>query len=314
MMRQRITAILVLFFIVAITMRAQWDVQFSDYTALKSYYNPASSGADGMLNVQAAYSMQMVGYKNAPQTMYVSADMPVYFLSPRHGGGISFFNDNAGIFSTTKISLQYAYNIKVGEKGRLAAGFQGAVLTEKIDPAKATLEESNDPAFPSSAVDGNRVDLGAGFYYHHPSYWAGISSLHLLAPTVVVGERYEISIDRMFYLMGGCNIKLKNSLLSVHPSFMVQSNLTSWREDLQCKVMYEYDGRVFYGGLGYSPDISTTVFIGGVFHGVCIGYNYQMYTQGIGMLNGSHELVFGYKTDLDLFKKGRNKHKSVRWL
>lgn len=314
MMMRRITAILVLFSSVAITMRAQWDVQFSDYTALKSYYNPATSGADGMLNVQAAYSMQMVGYKHAPQTMYVGADMPVYFLSPRHGAGLSFFNDNAGIFSTTKISVQYAYNAKVGQLGRLAVGFQGAMLTEKIDPAKATLEESNDPAFPSSATDGNRVDLGAGLYYCHPKFWAGVSSLHLLAPTIEIGERNEVSIDRMFYLMGGCNIKLKNSLISVHPSFLVQSNLKSWREDVQCKVMYEYDGRVFFGGLGYSPGISTTVLIGGVFHGISIGYNYQMYTQGIGMLNGSHELVFGYKTDLDLFKKGRNKHKSVRWL
>jgi hypothetical protein len=31
-------------------------------------------------------------------------------------------------------------------------------------------------------------------------------------------------------------------------------------------------------------------------------------------VNGSHELVVGYLTELDLFKKGRNRHKSVRWL
>ena len=24
--------------------KAQWDVQFSDYTALKTYYNPAAAG------------------------------------------------------------------------------------------------------------------------------------------------------------------------------------------------------------------------------------------------------------------------------
>jgi hypothetical protein len=118
----------------------------------------------------------------------------------------------------------------------------------------------------------------------------------------------------MYYLMGGCNIKIKNSLFTLQPSFLIQSDLDTWREDLQCKVAYESEGRKFYGGLGYSPNTSVTFLVGGVFHGISLGYNYQMYTSGVGAINGSHELVVGYQTNLDLFKKGRNKHKSVRWL
>lgn len=294
--------------------RAQWDVQFSDYTALKSFYNPAVSGTDGMLNVSAAYSMQMVGYEGAPATMYVGADLPVYFLSPRHGAGLSFLSDNIGMFSTTKINLQYAYNIKVGRKGRLAIGVQGSLMTETIDPSGVELEDNSDPAFPSSRQDGNTVDLGAGLYFYHPKVWVGVSSQHLLAPTILIGETNELSISRMYYLMGGCNIKLKNSLLTLQPSFLVQSDLDTWREDFQCKAVYEYDGKKFYGGVGFSPNTSVTFLVGGVFHGISLGYNYQMYTSGVGMINGSHELVLGYQTDLDLFKKGRNRHKSVRWL
>lgn len=114
--------------------------------------------------------------------------------------------------------------------------------------------------------------------------------------------------------MGGCNIKIKNSLITLQPSFLVQSDFDSWREDVQCKALYEYDDKRFYGGLGYSPNTSVTFLVGGVFHGIGLGYNYQMYTSGVGTVNGSHELVVNYQTDLDLFKKGRNKHKSVRWL
>lgn len=294
--------------------KAQWDVQFSDYTALKSYYNPAVSGTDGLMNVSAAYSMQMMGYKNAPATMYVAADMPVYFLSPRHGAGASLFSDQIGMFSTTRLSLQYAYNMKIGKKGRLAFGVQGTLMTEKIDASKVDLEDGSDPAFPSSQVDGNAFDLGAGIYYYHPKVWAGFSSQHLLAPTVEMGETNEIEVSRMYYLMAGCNIKLKNSLLTLQPSFLVQSDLMSWREDVQCKVVYEYDEKKLYGGLGYSPNTSVTFLVGGDFHGVKVGYNYQMYTSGVGVMNGTHEIVFGYQTDLDLFKKGRNSHKSVRWL
>ena len=73
-------------------MCAQWDVQFSDYTALKSLYNPAVSGTDGLFNAAASYSIQMAGYDDAPRTMYIGADIPVYFFGPRHGAGVSILN------------------------------------------------------------------------------------------------------------------------------------------------------------------------------------------------------------------------------
>lgn len=313
-MNKRLLTILALSWLCFSTMKAQWDVQFSDYTALKSYYNPAVSGTDGKLNVSAAYSMQMAGYDGAPNTMYVGVDAPVYFIGPRHGAGVSFFNDKIGMFSTTRISLKYAYNIKVGRKGRMGVGFQGALMGEAIDPSGVKLEEQSDPAFPSAEVRGNVVDMGAGLYYYHPQVWLGLSAQHLANPVIVCGETNEVEVDRVYYLMGGCNIKVKNSLLTLQPSFLLQSDLDSWREDFQCKVVYEYEGKRFYGGLGYSPKTSVTFLAGGMFHGVNLGYSYQMYTEGIGMLNGSHELVVGYQTDLDLFKKGRNRHKSVRWL
>ena len=313
-MNRRFYTLLALLLALVLEVRAQWDVQFSDYAALKSFNNPAVSGTDGMLNVNAVYSMQMVGYKGAPATMYVGADLPVYFLSPRHGAGLSFMNDHIGMFTTTRISLQYAYNLKVSRRGRFAIGVLGGLMSEKVDPSGVNLEDPNDPAFPSTQQDGNAFDMGVGLYYYHPQMWIGASAQHLLAPTIMLGETNELEVARMYYLMGGCNIKIKNSLITLQPSFLVQSDMDTWREDVQCKVLYEYEGRTFYGGVGYSPNTSFTFLVGGVFHGISLGYNYQMYTSGIGMLNGSHELVIGYRTDLDLFKKGRNKHKSVRWL
>ena len=313
-MNRRFFVALALLTAMVLEVRAQWDVQFSDFTALRSFYNPAVSGTDGKLNVVAAYSMQMVGYDKSPSTLYVGADMPVYFLNPHHGAGLSFFNDNIGVFTTTRIGLQYAYNIKLGKKGRLAIGVQGAMLNEKVSSRNVTLEENNDPAFSTSEAKGNKVDMGAGLYYYHPNLWVGASSQHLLAPMILMEKRYELEVPRMYYLMGGCNIKLRNSLLSLQPSFMVQSDMTSWREDVQCKVTYENGEKKFFGGVGYSPNTSVTLLLGGMFHGVNLGYSYQLYTSGVGAVHGSHELVLGYLTDLDLFKKGRNKHQSVRWL
>jgi len=39
-----------------------------------------------------------------------------------------------------------------------------------------------------------------------------------------------------------------------------------------------------------------------------------MYTGSADFVNGSHELIVSYQTDINLQKKGRNKHKSVRFL
>lgn len=295
--------------------KAQWDVQFSDYTALKSYYNPGVSGTEGKLNVNAAYSMQFLGYDNAPATMYLAGDLPVYFMSPRHGAGVSLTSDQIGMFRTMDIAISYAYNLKIGKKGRLAIGVRPSLLNETIDPSDLELEDkTSDPAFPSSKVDGKHVDFAAGIYFYHPKFWAGLSSLHLLAPTLVMSEKYEVSVPRSYYFMAGCNIRLKNTLVSLQPSCMVMTDFASIREDVQCKVAYEFESRKMYVGVGYSPKVSTTFMIGGNFHGVSLGYSYQMYTSGVNMINGTHEIVLGYQTDLDLFKKGRNLHKSVRWL
>ena len=64
----------------------------------------------------------------------------------------------------------------------------------------------------------------------------------------------------------------------------------------------------------YLDDSGCVALDGGMFHGIHIGYSYEVYTSAISMGNGSHELILGYQMDINLFKKGRNKHKSVRIL
>lgn len=93
--------------------RAQFDAAFTNSWDLKSYFNPAAAGVDGLLNVKAVYSMQMVGFENAPKTMLITADMPLFFLGPSHGVGVGLYNDKAGVFNTQKIMLSYAYHMKL---------------------------------------------------------------------------------------------------------------------------------------------------------------------------------------------------------
>ena len=88
----------------------------------------------------------------------------------------------------------------------------------------------------------------------------------------------------------------------------------AYRGDVTARLKYTHDKKVMYAGLSYSPTNSVTLLIGGHFHGVMFGYGYEAYTGAIGLGHGSHELFVGYQTDINLFKKGRNRHQSVRLL
>ena len=59
------------------------------------------------------------------------------------------------------------------------------------------------------------------------------------------------------------------------------------------------------------PRTPLQLIFGGTFHGINVGYSYEMYTGTTAFGNGSHELFVSYQTDINLQKKGRNKHKSV---
>ena len=292
---------------------AQYDVSFSHFWDMEPYYNPAAAGKENELNIAAAYAMSFTGFENNPKSMYIGADMPIYFLKKYHGVGVSLLNDQIGLFTHQRLALQYAYKQKLFG-GTLSIGLQLGFISEKFDGSKVDVEDSSDPALTKSDVNGSAMDLAAGIYYTHGSWYVGVSAQHINAPLVELGETNELQIDRTIYLTGGYNIKLRNPFLTIHPSALIRTDGSSYRADIAGLLVYTNDKKMLYGGVAYSPSNSVTAHIGGLFHGVKIGYSYEIYTSGISLANGSHELFIGYQTTLNLYKKGKNKHKSVRLL
>lgn len=297
----------------ALTVRAQYDVVFGHYWAMEPSFNPAAVGKEAKLNVAAAYALQMAGFEHNPNTMYAAADMPFYALKSYHGAGIQFINDNIGLFSHKRLGLQYAYQPQL-LGGKLSIGVQLSMISEDFDGSKLELEDSSDPAFSTSSINGTGFDISAGIYYSHRDWYAGFSVLHLNAPTVELGEKNELAISSSYYLTGGYNIRLKNPFLSIQTSVLGRTDGVAYRADVSGRLLYTHENRVMYAGLSYSPTNSVTVQIGGDVKGIRLGYSYEIYTSAISFGNGSHELFVGYQTELNLYKKGRNLHKSVRFL
>lgn len=297
----------------AVTAKAQYDASFSHYWDLETYFNPAAAGKESKLNISGVYALDFAGYENNPRSMYVSADMPVRLGNTVHGLGVSLFNDQIGLFQHQRFALLYSYKMRLF-KGTLSGGVQVGLLSETFDSEDLDLEDSSDPAFSTSDLDGSALDIGFGLYYTHGAWYAGVSVEHLTAPLVELGTTNELQIDRTYYLTGGYNIKLRNPFLSIPTSVLVKTDMTDWRADITGRLVYKNESKMMYAGITFSPDRSATVLIGGSFHGIVLGYSYEIYTSAIDIGNGSHELFLGYQMDINLYKKGRNKHKSVRIL
>ena len=312
-MRKRLYIISALLLLAVSRAGAQYDVSFSHYWDLEPYYNAGAVGKQSKLNITAAYAMSFAGFENNPKSMYVGADMPLFLLNNYHGVGVSLLNDQIGLFTHQRLALQYAYKHSLFG-GMISAGVQLGFLSEGFDGSDLDIEDSSDPAFSTSEVNGSAFDVGFGLYYTRGPWYVGVSAQHLTSPLVELGETNELQIDPTFYLTGGYNIKLRNPFLTIHPSVLVRTDGLAWRADVSGRLVYTNDKKMLYGGVSYSPTNSVTVLVGGNFHGIHIGYSYEVYTSAISIGNGSHELIIGYQTDINLFKKGRNKHKSVRIL
>lgn len=299
--------------LLTVSVKGQQEASFAHYWAMEPSFNPAAVGKEAIINITGAYNMTLAGYEHNPRTMYVAADMPLQFIGALHGVGIQLMNDEIGLFTHKRIVLQYALKKRLFG-GTLSIGIQGGMLSEGFKGSEIDLENPTDPAFVTSDVNGMALDISAGLYYQHGNWFAGVSMLHATAPSIELGDKSILDISRMYYLTGGYNIRLRNPFLTIHPTVLARTDGVAYRVDVTARVKYTHDRKMLYGGIGYSPSNSVTAMIGGNFHGICLGYSYEMFTSGTGLGNGCHELFVGYQTELNLYKKGRNRHQSVRIL
>lgn len=307
-----ILSVVVMAFVV-MSARAQYDPYFSHYFDMEPTFNPAAAGKQSKLNVTGAYAMSLAGFENAPQTMLFAGDMPFVAMRNVHGVGLQLMNDKLGLFSHQRIAVQYALQKRLGG-GTLAVGVQPGVITEKFNGSSVDLDDESDPAFSKSDINGNTFDLAAGLYYSRANWYVGMSAQHLTAPKADLGETNELQIDPTYYLTGGVSFQLPNPQMKIMTSAIVRTDGVAYRGDVTGRLMYNYQGRMFYAGATYSPTNSVTALVGGQFQGVIIAYSFEMYTNGISVRNGSHELFVGYQMDINLAKKGKNRHQTTRTL
>lgn len=307
-----------------IKVNAQDDVQFTQYWAVPTYYNPGATGEIDFVRIRGAARMQWLGIENAPKSFMASADSPFKIGKKRVGAGVNMSQESLGLFSNMLINLQASYKFKLF-KGILSVGVQGGYFTSKFKgtevyiPEGDDYHESGDEAIPTRDMTGDAFDLSAGIWYTHKYFNVGISGLHLLEPTVSFDSegaetaemsQYQTKLKRAIYLISNGNIAIKNTLFELQPSLMVSSDFSRFGVEATFRAMYK---KLFWAGLGYRYNDAVSAMVGAEFKNFFIGYSYDYPTSAISRVSsGSHELVIGYKVKLDFGAKNKNKHRSIR--
>lgn len=292
---------------------AQQDPAFVHYWQMPTQSNPAAAGQSPQLTINGAMQMHAAGYEDGGSTMFAGADMAFQIGNTRHGVGAIFQNDQFGLFSHKRFSLLYAYHFKLWG-GTLSIGGEADMLNESLNGSKADLGDGNDPAFPTTDLNGSKFDASAGLLYTHKRWHVGIGAQHLTAPTLYLGETNEYKVKSLYNLTAGYNIRTKMPFFTIAPSVMLRYDGSAFRADITGRVQYEHGKKRLYGGLNYAPQHSVAGFVGGTFHGVDLSYSYEANTSGMGLGAGQHEITLAYRLDLNLGKKGKNVHRSVRYL
>ncbi len=313
MMRVAMVLLVLLAGMGANRVQAQQDVAFLHYWRMETQWNPAAVGQSPQLSIQGAVQTHAMGYEQAGSTMWAGADMAFALGRTFHGVGAIFLNDNIGLFSYKRFSLQYAYH-QPWRGGTIALGLQADMLQEGIDGTKADLGDNNDPAFPTAQVNGSAFDLSVGSYYQRKGFRLSAAYHHLAAPTVRLGETHELPIRGVLNVGTQYNIRTSSPLFTITPSAMLRSDFTDYRVDLTLRGQYKFENRLIFAGVNYAPQRSVGLFVGGTLQGIDLSYGYEANTSGLGLGAGQHEIVIAYRLPIDLGKKQRNLHKSVRWL
>lgn len=129
-----------------------------------------------------------------------------------------------------------------------------------------------------------------------------------------LGETNQYHVKPQYNFTAGYNIKFRNPLVVIVPSVLLRYSNADFRADLTGRIVYQREKKRLYAGASYAPQHSVTLFVGGTFHGVDLSYSYEANTSGLGLQAGQHELTVSYRLPLNLQKRKRNLHKSVRFL
>ncbi len=289
--------------------------------------NPGAAAENDLTNFFVNYREQWTfrGFKNAPKNLFLSVNTPVSIAETKHGLGIVFSNNEAGLFVNNSVLLQYSYKMNLLD-GVLGLGLNLGVIWQSFDWNEVDLtggmgkdngndyhqEKESDPGVLSSASEGGPTAFDAGFgaFFSNKKMYLGLSALHLTAPNMSYdGLAKDLYIPRIFYLTGGYNISLSNTLYTLKPSSLIKTDFNTFQAELT--GLLEYDKKI-QGGMSYRFQDALVFMLGvNLYSGVYVNCAYDLPVSRMITSGGSFEVSVRYSFKLELARKSKYKATNI---
>ncbi len=303
----------------AFNVQAQQDAMFTHYMMNTLAVNPAYAGSREALTMTALGRRQWVGFPGSPKTGTYTLHSPL--LNNKLGVGLSFIADQIGPTNNGAVYGDFAYKIKVNDKGdRLAFGIKGGINFFNRKPiSSADLTDGNignDPNLQQTFNSKIQPNFGAGVYYYAERFYVGLSTPKFLqnaigADGTTTGGTNTLAATqkRHYFFIAGAMLKV-NEMIDIKPTTFVKVTAGAPIEaDITAMAIFSKKLNL---GLGYRTNDALSILLGYDFTDqLYAGYSYDFsLTNRTGKYNsGSHEIVLRY----DMIFKDKGRIKSPRY-
>lgn len=169
------------------------DIQFSQFYAVTPYINPAFAGGAHGFRAMVHGRLQWPGIDAKYATGLVSVDH--FFDKYNSGVGLMVIQDQQGLndIRSTKINLQYSYELPITKSFTIRAGLLGGYGTQAINYSKLYLPSQIDDQTGYDPNSGHLTtptnqkgyfDIGSGLIGYTERLWGSVAFHHMNRPSL----------------------------------------------------------------------------------------------------------------------------------
>ncbi len=267
---------------------------YSEYMFNTFEINPAYAGGRESIQITSMFRKQWTGFKSAPQSTFLSIDMPV--TDKRIGLGLKIVDDRDEITKTIGAQGAYSYKIPMGDYSALAFGLQAGAMSFKSDFTKIDVIDPNDPSF-SQVVNSVKVNFGTGVFFNTESFFVGLSLPNLIKQNLKknnISNPGDIKQNTHIYFNTGYVFQLNNDFV-LKPSVLVRGLVGS-------PVSFDVNANLWIAdmlslGASYRNKSAVVGIINlRVLPELYMGYAYDHSISRLNIIaKGSHEVILRYE-------------------
>jgi type IX secretion system PorP/SprF family membrane protein len=293
--------LVILFIGVNLTLNAQQDAIYSQYSFNPLAINPAYAGTRNSFSAVLLHRSQWVGIDGAPTTQTLSVHSPTNKSNLAFGFNMAY--DRIGPSTTLNAAFSTAYHLKF-KKSKLSLALRAGLYSATLDKNKLQFQDNND-VFNEGGVYSSAVpsfDFGA--YYYKAKFYVGLSLTHL--------TQHEFDFYDQIDLNGGSTDYFLRTHVFLNSGYVFEVNKNVvFKPSLLLKVT---EGALPNLDLSFNVLFYKKIWVGLSFRNkssvnfmteinitdyMRIGYAYDYSVNKLSNYNkGSHEIFIGFDFDL----------------